>query len=218
VIGFALEVEATEFIGSHSSFLGVEGQAARLRKRGYSISNQWKLLGAGITAARAGSQAYKEMDKLQKEQQEKSGGDGTSQSATASATPDHERVKQATETIEQSLPAFLELVWAINTQDITRTLREVCKKVFHDGAESLPLEYRLRRAEGVRLLGREFYSLGKAASRTTGNVDAQEIRRRAEVAAMTTLAHAQGQEVSKADAEEMIRQARAMESMSDQYS
>jgi hypothetical protein len=35
---------------------------------------------------------------------------------------------------------------------------------------------------------------------------------------MTTLAHAQGQEVSKADAEEMIRQARAMESMSDQYS
>jgi hypothetical protein len=219
VIGFALEVEATEFIGSHSSFLGMEGQAARLRKRGYSISNQWKLLGAGITAARAGSQAYKEMDRLQREQQEKSEeGDGAAQTPV-SATPDHERVKQATEKIEQSLPAFLELVWAINTQDITRTLREVCKKVFHDGAETLPLEYRLKRAEGVRLLGREFYSLGKAASRTAGkhNVDAQEIRRRAEVAAMTTLAHAQGQEVSKADAEEMIRQARAMESMSGQF-
>jgi hypothetical protein len=82
----------------------------------------------------------------------------------------------------------------------------------------LPLEHRLKRAEGVRLLGREFHSLGKVASRTTGSVDAQEIRRRAEVAAMTTLAHAQGQEVSKADAEEMLRQARAMEGSSSPFS
>jgi X-domain of DnaJ-containing len=219
VIGFALEVEATEFIGSHSSFLGMEGQAAKLRKRGYSISNQWKLIGAGITAARAGSQAYKEMDRLQKEQlqqQEASEGEGGGAAAAAAsskATADHERVRQATEKIEQSLPAFLELVWAVNTQDISRTLREVCRKVFHDGAEMLPLDVRLRRAEGVRILGREFYNMGKIAAKTSGSgsVDAQEIRRRAEVAAMTTLAKAQGQEVTKADAEEMIRQARAME-------
>jgi X-domain of DnaJ-containing len=222
VIGFALEVEATEFIGSHSSFLGMEGQAAKLRKRGYNISNQWKLLGAGITAARAGSQAYQEMDRLQKEQmqqQESSDGEGAATAASSKATQDHERVRQATEKIEQSLPAFLELVWAINTQDISRTLREVCKKVFHDGAEMLPLDVRLRRAEGVRILGREFYNMGKIAARTSGsgNVDAQEIRRRAEVAAMTTLAKAQGQEVTKADAEEMIRQARAMERSSSAY-
>lgn len=215
-IGFALEVEATEFVGTHTSFLGVEGQAARLRKKGYSISNQWRLLGAGIGAARAGSQAYKEMESLQREQEAAavSASDGTDADAAATATAKQDRVRQATEKIEQSLPAFLELAWAINTQDITRTLKEVCKKLFHDGAEILPLDIRLKRAEAVRLLGREFYTMGKLAKTTNfKNVDAQELRRRAEVAAMTTLAHAQGQEVSATDVEEMIRQARDMEAM-----
>jgi translation initiation factor IF-2 len=54
--------------------------------------------------------------------------------------------------------------------------------------------------------------MGKLAQKTNvKSVDAQEIRARAEVAAMTTMAKAQGQEVSDKDAEEMIRQARQME-------
>jgi hypothetical protein len=39
------------------------------------------------------------------------------------------------------------------------------------------------------------------------NVNAQELRTRAEVAAMTTMAKAQGQDISDKDAEEMIQQA-----------
>ena len=42
---------------------------------------------------------------------------------------------------------------------------------------------------------------------------AKEIRQRAEVAALTTMAKAQGQEVSGQDAEQMLRQAREMEAM-----
>jgi hypothetical protein len=59
--------------------------------------------------------------------------------------------------------------------------------------------------------------MGKVAEMTSvKTVDAKDIRMRAEVAAMTTLAKAQGQEVNDKDAEEMIRQARQMEEMHHQ--
>jgi hypothetical protein len=203
-IGFVLEVEADDFLGTHKSFMGVDGQAAKMKKRANSFNNQMKILGAGISAARAGSQAYKEVDKLQKEAQART---------LDSESPDDnaERVKEATERIEASLPVFLELAWAVNTQDITRTLKAVCRRLFIDAAEIVPLELRLKRAEGLKILGREFSSMGKLAMKTSfKNVNAQEIRTRAEVAAMTTLAKAQGQEMSDQDAEQMIRQSKAM--------
>ncbi|KAL7566149.1 hypothetical protein ACA910_003916 [Epithemia clementina (nom. ined.)] len=218
-IGFALESEADTFIGTYSSHFGLEGTAASIRRRGYLLSNQVKLIQAGIGAARAGSRAYQEMDKLQKEQQQrmelgKTEGTGTSED---NSTADQQRLRLATEKIEASLPAILELAWAINVQDITRTLRNVCKRLFHDGAETLTIEQRVQRAKGVKILGREFYQMGKLAKTTNVHkVDASTIRTRAEVAAMTVLAKAQGQEVSDEDAEQLIRQARAMESTRQQ--
>ena len=225
-IGYALESEADTFIGTHTSQFGLEGTAASMRKKGYAFSNQMRLIGAGIGAARAGSRAYQEMDKLQKEQQQKmengaeEGANGTttaSSTADNNRTSDQQRLRQATEKIEESLPAILELAWAINVQDITRTLRHVCRRLFHDQAESLSLEMRVQRAKGVKILGREFYQMGKVAKSTSvSEVDASTIRTRAEVAAMTVLAKAQGQEVSDRDAEQLIRQAREMESARQQ--
>jgi curved DNA-binding protein CbpA len=225
-IGFALEVEGADFIGSQNSFLGMEGQAAKMKKRSYTINNQMKILSAGIGAARAGSQAYQEVDKLHKEAKAKAQStlENTKESAGSQATDeedvpmDSEAMKAATEQIEASLPAILELAWAINVQDITRTLQEVCIKLFHDAAELIPLETRLKRAEGVRILGREFHAIGKMATSTSvKSVDVKAIRTRAEVAAMTTLAKAQGQEVSEKDAEEMIKQAKRMEEEQRKY-
>lgn len=207
VIGFVLEVEADEFLGTHKSFMGVEGQAAKMKKRANAWNNQMKIVGAGISAARAGQKAYTEMDKLQKEAQNRAG------SSLENESPDEssDRVKEATDRIEASLPVFLDLAWAINTQDITRTLKAVCRRLFADAAELVPMEVRLKRAEGLKILGREFNTMGKLAMKTAvKNVDVQDIRTRAEVAAMTTLAKAQGQEVSDQDAEEMIKQSRAM--------
>mmetsp|Transcript_16846 Transcript_16846/g.36737 ORF Transcript_16846/g.36737 Transcript_16846/m.36737 type:complete len:702 (+) Transcript_16846:726-2831(+) len=217
-IGYALESEADIFIGTHSG-IGLEGATAGLKKRGYTFSNQMRLLGAGISAARAGTKAYQEMDKLQKEKQAEGqdandeNAQAKSATATSDATKDQQRLKQATEKIEESLPAILELAWAINVQDITRTLRHVCKRLFHDGAEHLSLEDRLLRAKAVRILGHELYTMGTLAKSTQEgkDFDASVIRTRAEVAAMTTLAKAQGQEVSDKDAEELIKQHREME-------
>lgn len=217
-IGYALEAEADDFIGSNSSFLGIDGHAAKLKKRHYAFNNQMRIFGAGLGAARAGSEAYKEVDKIQKEAKARANPVGienakTEQGGEASESGiDAEAMKAATEKIEASLPAILDLAWAINIQDITRTLGEACHKLFYDAAELLPLEERLKRAHGIKILGHEFHALGKmAASTNLKNIDVKDIRMRAEVAAMTTLAKAQGQEVSEKDAEELIKQAKRME-------
>jgi curved DNA-binding protein CbpA len=208
-IGSALEVEAEIFIGTHASTLGVDGTVASVKKRGYTMNNQMKLLGSGFSAAKAGTQAYKEVDRLQKETQTRATG--------LEAGPmgmDREKMKEATDKIEASLPAFLEFAWAVNIHDISRTLKQVCRRVFFDGAENLTVEVRLRRAEGVKILGREFHQIGKVAKSTTvKNVGAADIRKRAEVAAMTTLAKAQGQEMTDKDAEEMINRQSVMEAL-----
>jgi curved DNA-binding protein CbpA len=265
-IGFALEIEAQEFIGNHSSTLGVDGHVARMKKKSYNFNNQMKLVGAGIGAARAGSKAMSEVEKLQKEakkqqqmaiNEDTTKSDSTAADAYAKATTatktddgkdttgddsesggqmDEEAMKVMSQRLEETLPALLELAWAINVQDITRTLKGVCNKLFHDDAEALPLETRLKRAHGVRILGREFYAMGKVATAFHGNsvdnaasstgttgkdlksgtnkmpggMTSSEIRARAEVAAMTTMAKAQGQEISATDAEDMIKQARKM--------
>ncbi len=202
-IGYSLELEAMDFLGSYQSFLGVDGHAAKFRKRQYGMANQLRLLTAAVAAARAGSAAYQEVERLQ------------NQAAQLSEEANPQTIKLASEKIEESLPAILELAWAINIQDITRTLRGVCLKLFTDGAEHLTIEQRLKRAEGVWLLGREFYSMGSVAeaTATSNGMNAKDIRTRAEVAAMTTLAKAQGQEMNDKDAEELIKQARMMEEM-----
>ena len=156
-----------------------------------------RILGAGLGAARAGSEAYKEVDKIQKEAKarannpagiknvkttEQKGGEGNNTSESSGINP--EAMKAATEKIEVSLPAILNLAWAINIQDITRTLGEACQgeachKLFYDAAKLLPLEERLKRAHGIKILGHEFHALGKmAASTNLKNIDFKDIRMR----------------------------------------
>jgi UDP-glucose 6-dehydrogenase len=72
------------------------------------------------------------------------------------------------------------------------------------------MEVRYKRAEAVRILGREFYEIGKAVAQTAEKQDTDDIRARAEIAVMTTMARAQGQDVSEQDTEELIRQAKMM--------
>jgi hypothetical protein len=197
-IGFALEIEAEEFLGFKTSFLGVEGHAARARKRAAAFNANMKLVGAGISAATAGRKAMRDMEAAQQ---------GT---AFSEGEIDEKTAAQLSAQMEESLPAFLELAWAINVRDINQTLRKACKKLFVDA--SVPMEVRIRRAEAVRILGREFHSIGKMSGggRKKQQVDAEDIKARVSVAAMATMARAQGQEVSEEDQEEMIKQAKNM--------
>lgn len=208
-IGRALELEAIEFLGfAKVPVVGSwDAHTAALQKRATSFNNSYRVLNAGISAVRAGSKAMKHVEDMQKEAQ--------AQSPLAGGGPTPMDSSQARETmkkLEDTLPAILELAWAINVRDITKTLKQVCHKLFHDAG--VDYEARLKRAEAVRIFGREFYAIGRVSEtmRDVNNTsdDGEEIKLRAEIAAMTTLAKAQGQEISEADAEYMIRQQRKM--------
>jgi len=110
--------------------------------------------------------------------------------------------------LEDSLPAILELAWAINVRDITRTLKKACRKLFTDAG--VEMEHRQMRAEAVKIIGKTFYDLGQenqGKDMESGN-DKESIKARAEIAVMTTMAKAQGQEVTEEDTEELIKQAK----------
>ena len=211
-IGFAFEVAAEEFLGFEKSFWGLSGHVARTRKNLSGAGSNFKLLGAGIKAAGAGSRAMQEAEKLQQEQLEKeqAGGEQKPSATTGNVKVDDQAAQeQMAETIDESLPAFLELAWAINQRDIKSTLQKVCKKVFRDA--SVPKEQRFVRAKAVRALGKEFQTVAKVFKNATNdNFDAEDIKARVAVATMTTMAKAQGQEVTEEDQAEMIKQAKQM--------
>ena len=78
-----------------------------------------------------------------------------------------------------------------------------------DNDATVPKEIRLRRAEGVRLLGKEFRKVGAAAARLNkSSMDAEEIKAKLSVAAMATMAKAQGQEMTEEDQQELMKQAK----------
>mmetsp|Transcript_52097 Transcript_52097/g.156329 ORF Transcript_52097/g.156329 Transcript_52097/m.156329 type:complete len:792 (-) Transcript_52097:1935-4310(-) len=229
-IGFALQVEAEEFLGFQTSFLGLDGHAARARKKANAVSTNMKIMSSGIKAVRAGQKVYKEVETVQQQaalKKKESGGDlsGSNRSAVDGASSesaqqsipgmgdmDAEQAALAAQKLEESLPAILELAWAVNQRDITRTLKRVCRKLFTDAAVSV--EDRQKRAEGVLILGREFYAVGRKNGGENLQVsDTGNIKARAEVAVMTTMAKAQGQEVSENDTEELINQAKTMAAM-----
>lgn len=133
-------------------------------------------------------------------------GDGENEGQSAM---DEEQAKMTAEKLEETIPVLLELAWAINIRDISRTLKHSCKKLFVDA--EVPIETRIQRAEAIRLIGEEFYTIGKARGGDKYSLtDTADIKARAEVAVMTTMAKAQGQEVSESDTEEMIKNAQNM--------
>lgn len=182
-MGLSMTLEADEFLGFQQSFLGLEGHAARSKKKIASLQNNATLFGAGIKAARAGRQAFKDAETVQmtaqaaKEKGE--GGDTAEIDETAQAMA-------AAASLEESLPAILEFVWAINVRDISHTIKKSCRRLFTDAA--VEIEDRYKRAEAVRLLGREFYAVGKALGGAVPQAtSSSDIKARAEVAVMTTM-------------------------------
>jgi len=93
----------------------------------------------------------------------------------------------AAQKLEETLPAILELAWAINVRDISRTLKRAYKKLFIDAAATME-EHNLL-AEAVRIVGHKFYTVGRVLNgHTPEGRSTSEIKARAEMAVMTTMA------------------------------
>jgi len=197
-IGFALQVAAQEYLGFAKSFLGLGGHVARTKKNSKTLVTNMAILGKGLKAVSAGTRAMAEAENMKKGM-----GEGEELNET--------KVAEMTEHLDDSLPSFLELAWAINKKDIMSTIKVVCKKLFEDAG--VPKDLRLRRAEAIQIIGKEFQSVGKLMRKTNSaqnNFNAEEIKARVTVAARTTMAKAQGQDVSEDDQEEMIKAAKQM--------
>mmetsp|Transcript_21098 Transcript_21098/g.31264 ORF Transcript_21098/g.31264 Transcript_21098/m.31264 type:complete len:511 (-) Transcript_21098:86-1618(-) len=196
VIGFTLEACAEEYIGNETTLFGMGAFFAKSKQRASAFGGTMSVLGTGIKAASAGVRAMKQAEEL-KRGAEETGGEIDEEFAAMHMQG----------SIDDSLPVFLEFAWAINKQDIQNTLKEVCKKLFSDA--SVPKEIRLRRAEAVRLLGKEFKEVGAwAAKLDTGKMSADDIKAKVSVAAMATMAKAQGQDITEEDQKEMMKQAK----------
>lgn len=193
-IGFAFQIAAEEYLGFETSFLGLGGHIARTKKTASGFASGVKLLGAGCKAVSAGSKVMRDAEGLQK-------------TAEAGQEMGEQEAQQMAAALEGSMPAFLELAWAVNKRDIQSTLRVVCKKVFDDA--SVPKPDRLQRAEAVRVLGKAFQRHGKQQRMTRkSEFSADDAMARVAVASMTTMAKAQGQEVTEEDQEQMLKQAK----------
>lgn len=206
-IGFALEIEAEEYIGYQKSHW--DGARVQTKKNLSSTATNFKITGAAIKAASAGHKAYREVEAATS-QSKIGGSDGKTDTEKQT-----EQAMLAAKKFEESLPSILELAWGINTRDIRNTLREACKKLFADSAATM--EQRLVRAKAVKVIGAEFLAIGKLVGSTKGNehMDLETIKSRAEVAVMTTMAKAQGQEVNENDTEDLIRQHKEMSAQRD---
>ena len=224
-IGFALQIAAEEYIGFETTLFGLGGHVARTKKNASGLASGMKLLGAGIKAVGAGSKVMREAEDLQKktaaaaavaanETTPASGGekavDETTTTTTEPSEMKEEDAQHMVASIEGSVPAFLEFAWAVNKRDIQSTLRHACRKLWDDA--SVPKSDRLLRAEAIRLLGQTFQNVGKyhrsirPSSKEEFNKD--EAMARVAVATMTTMAKAQGQEVTEEDQEMMLQQAK----------
>merc|ERR1719491_1659372 len=207
-IGFQLEIEADEYIGMATSFLGIEGHTARVRKQANFAAANFKIMGAGIRAASAGRKVCKEVEAVQQRAAEESQKEATvtaGEGATMQKTKEQIEAEQAmlaAKQLEDSLPTILELAWAVNNRDISRTIKRACKKLFSDAG--VEVDKRLERANALRIVGHAFRINAKDVKDMDGQ-DKNDIKARAEVAVMTTMAKAQGQEVSEQDTEELIK-------------
>lgn len=192
-----------------------DGYKAQAKKSASNTSTNFKITGSIIKAANAGRKVYKEVEEAQQVQAGTDGkniaASGAAGSGSAAKTKEEMETEQAmlaAKKLEEQLPTILELAWAINTRDIRTTLKHACQKVFADA--SATLDQRLQRAQAVKVIGSEFMAIGKLVGATKKDEDIamsmEDIKARAEVAVMTTMAKAQGQEVSEDDTEELIRQ------------
>jgi curved DNA-binding protein CbpA len=197
------------------------GPLARSQETATSVSTNLRLVGAGIQALAAGSRAMKQAQTYEQEKKlEQSSGEADQKMEQNSEAADEKTAGKnpgqsealLMEALSESLPSFLKLAWTMNQRDIQQTLKGTCQKLLDDAA--VPLPDRFTRARAIRLLGRTFLKVGETAVPNARQVlfrsSSEDIQAQLAVATMTTMAKAQGQEVTPADYAAMREQVQGM--------
>lgn len=146
-IGQTLTLEARTFIGLQTSLLGIDGHAAKLRKRGFAANHNFV---AGQSVARALHALQDALDFTL----EKQGGGESSNS---------DSLEEAVSRNRDDLPIMINCAVRANVNTIVDITSGACNRLFLDGADLLSAEVRLKRAEAVCLLGQEILEMAKLA-------------------------------------------------------
>ncbi|KAL7437773.1 hypothetical protein ACHAXH_008815 [Discostella pseudostelligera] len=200
-IGPSLIAEADAFLGYRSSVLGSwRGPVSNVKRNLLFLRRKFAVTKAIMRTIRESLTAlYKSAD-LASVQDESIPPRRRSSSGTSSNDAKRKRPEQRVvfndkkllkDNLSNTIPAILELAWAINYVDITNTLHGACGKLFRD-ADLSSWEERLLRAEAVYILGSQFYLVGlEATAGWSGNAtmtgDAEDIKARANAAFMESL-------------------------------
>lgn len=218
-VGSSLKLEAEEYVGFESTLLGLDGHAARAKKRVNSIKDNANLVVQGGKVISKGARDYSDMKK-QQELLDANGSDSEGiEVDTAGVAMDGKAVKtneakdaenqakmmeKFQEKMVDSLPLWIEAAMAYNKRDITKTLKLVAKHLFNDCDVRKP--ERLNRAKAVQILGDVFDSFGRM--NVGVKKGSKDMMARANVALHSTMAKSQGQDVDVNQMEELIKEQR----------
>ena len=233
-VGSALKLEAEEYVGFEKTIFGLDGHAARAKKRVNSIKDNASIIYTGSKLLSKGAKDYGELKKEQ-DAYLKEEGLINSESAEVEVTHDggileeddenkNKEAKQfeaqqkmmgkVKEKVEDSMPLWIEAAMIFNKSDITKTLKRVCKHLFNDC--DVEKEDRIQRAKAILILGEEFDERGRATIKDIGSTsrerrkDGKGMMTRANVALQSTMAKSQGQEVDLDQMEELIQETKKM--------
>ena len=162
-IGTAFKLEAGQYLSYHISILtlpiGLFNSANRWKNK---IRNRIRTLCKTVTVIQSTLQ----------------------QTETTEDSASSRRLLVTLEDIHELLPVILEMAWAYNELDIAHTVHGACWRIFLDS--DVTSHERLRRAEAIQIMGKEFvrlsHSVANAKTCTDSPVEASEIMARLEVA------------------------------------
>jgi hypothetical protein len=131
--GYVYDEQATSFLGFKKS-IGAGMGITNLSQSAHVFASKYRVLSSAV-------KLYKEVSK---EDPKKA-----------------EAEKGVPNITEQGLESVLETLWNFTVVDVESTLRGVCTKVLKDS--SIPFDDRVKRAEGMLIIGEIFQSLAQSA-------------------------------------------------------
>ncbi|CAD7940235.1 unnamed protein product [Amoebophrya sp. A120] len=143
VLGDLYVLRATVFLADEvKGRFTLDALSASHRSWQKKWSNRATLIGSGYTALKQARKVEKTMKKVEKAEKDETKTDQEKHEMKAMA---HTKIE------DETLPAFLQLAWAICVRDLEETVKNVVKFLLKD--VSVPWVLRIRRAQALLILG-----------------------------------------------------------------
>ncbi|KAI8899650.1 X-domain of DnaJ-containing-domain-containing protein [Globomyces pollinis-pini] len=148
VLGYIYQEQAETFLGFKKS-VGAGLGFMNLQQSVHNLANKYRILESAV-------KTYNDVNKAEKESKK-----GKSPTSPNQPLSEAEEAEANAKIAEKSFGSLAETLWNFTVVDVESTLRQVCIKVLKDF--SVPYEDRVRRAEGMYLMGQIFQSNEKSS-------------------------------------------------------